>query len=167
MLKLFCIVVHCTRHLHSASGRQGCNVMCNDCWNGNAGWEHRASYICYKVCFLILIIVLCPSPWWWWLSEQHQHVIWLNRENHVQVKSYLVLSWKAHTSLTLQSIYFYTFCDFKHAVYDLWNILSFLFMVTARFHKLLNSVYHVLKFFIQLRYDINCMEFFLNTFLLN
>ena len=52
-------------------------------------------------------------------SEQHQHLVWLNCENHVQVKSYLVLNLKAHTSLTLQSIYFYTFFDFKHAVYNL------------------------------------------------
>ena len=53
------------------------------------------------------------------VSEQHQHMIWLNCENPLQVKSYLVLNLKAHTSLTLQAIYFYTFFDFKHAVYDL------------------------------------------------
>jgi len=47
------------------------------------------------------------------VSEQHQHVIWLNCENHLQVKSYLALSLKAHTSLTLQSFYFYTFFDVK------------------------------------------------------
>jgi hypothetical protein len=32
-------------------------------------------------------------------------------------------------------------------------------IVTAWMHKLLNSVYHVVKFFIQLRYDISFMDF--------
>lgn len=53
------------------------------------------------------------------VSEQLQHVIWLNCENHLQVKSYLVQFESSHIPKHCRIFTYYTFFDFKHAVYDL------------------------------------------------
>jgi hypothetical protein len=39
----------------------GCDVTCVNSSNGNAGWEHTATYVCYEVCMLTVSILSCPS----------------------------------------------------------------------------------------------------------